>query len=480
MSHVKLALIILDGWGLRDEKEGNAIALAKTPNMDLYLKKYPSTVLEASGKAVGLPEGVMGNSEVGHLNLGAGRIVYQDLMRIDEAIRNSPFSKNKAILKAMKNAKRENSKLHLLGLLSDGGVHSHINQLYALMKVARNYNLKTFIHGILDGRDTPPTSALKFIEDLENFMREEGIGELSTLIGRYYGMDRDSRWERTKLAYDALVFGKGIRAVSAREALKMAYEKGETDEFVKPIIFGERIENEDSTIFFNFREDRMRQLVKAFAEPGFSEFKVKKLQICLVTMTRYYREMKIPVAFEPNYVSKTLGEVLSKFGFTQLRIAETEKYAHVTYFFNGGREEVFKGEERILIPSPKVATYDKKPEMSAFDVTEEVVERIESNEYEFIVLNYANPDMVGHTGSLKAAIQAIETVDHCLSKVVDALLGVKSYVLITSDHGNAEEMFYPDGTPHTTHTKNPVPFILVGKEEKLRKGILADVAPTIL
>ncbi len=474
-----LLLAILDGWGYREERYGNAIAYAHTPNMDSFIKKYPFTVLQAGGTAVGLPEGQMGNSEVGHINIGAGRIVYQDSLRILKAIEDGSFFENRVLKKAMEKAKK--TKLHLIGLIGPGGVHALPEHLFALLKMAKENGLKNVaIHCFTDGRDTPPKSALEYVRQIQRKIDEIGIGEIATIVGRYYAMDRDKRWERTKKAYEMLTQGKGRKAENAEEAVKEAYEKGETDEFIQPTVVKKTsIKDGDVVIFFNFRPDRTRQLTQAFVDSKFKEFERKKLNLHFVTMTRYMDGLEVEIAFDKVMLKNTFGEVISKNGMMQLRIAETEKYAHVTFFFNGGREKPFDGEERCLIPSPKVATYDMKPEMSAYEVTREVIKKIREKKYDVIVLNYANPDMVGHTGVWEAAVKAVEVVDECIGKVIDAVLEQKGIAIITADHGNAEEML-EDGNPKTAHTTNPVPFILVGKEAKLRKGNLGDIAPTML
>jgi len=478
-----LLLAILDGWGYTNKKIGNAIYYAKTPNMDKYMRKYPHAILNTSGINVGLPSGQMGNSEVGHTNIGAGRIVYQMPLRILNAIKDGSFFENKVLKNAMEKAK--NGRLHLMGLIGNGGVHAMMEHLYALLKMAKREGVTdTKIHCFLDGRDTPPKSAAGHIKELESNLKKIGIGEIASLVGRYYAMDRDNRWDRVKMAYDMLVEGKGRKAANAEEGIKIAYRNGETDEFVKPIVIdaeNSKIRDNDVVIFFNFRPDRARELTKAFVDNNFNAFSHKSLKIHFVALTRYYKELNADVAFEEEEIKNTFGEVISKNGLKQLRIAETEKYAHVTYFFNGGREKPFKGEDRCLIPSPKVATYDLRPEMSAYAVTEELIKRIKSKKYDVIILNYANPDMVGHTGVWNAAIKAVETVDECLGKVIDALMEENGIALITADHGNAEEMFDENANPKTSHTTNPVPFIIVGKNGiKLRNGILADIAPTML
>ena len=474
-----LLLAILDGWGYRKEKYGNAIAYAHTPNMDSFMEKYPFTILQAGGAAVGLPEGQMGNSEVGHINIGAGRIVYQDSLRILKAIEDGSFFENDVLKKAMEKAKKTN--LHLIGLIGSGGVHALPEHLFALLKMAKeNGVINVNIHCFTDGRDTPPKSALEHVKQIQRKIDEIGVGGITSIVGRYYAMDRDKRWERTKKAYEMLTQGKGRKAENAGEAIKKAYEKGETDEFILPtLIKNVKIKDGDVVIFFNFRPDRARQLTQSFVDGNFKKFERKKLNLHFVTLTRYMDGLDVEIAFDKVVLSSTFGEVISKHGMKQLRIAETEKYAHVTFFFNGGREKPFDGEERCLIPSPKIATYDLKPEMSAYEVTKEVIKRIESKKYDVIVLNYANPDMVGHTGIWEAAVKAVEVVDECIVKVVNAVLKQNGMTIITADHGNAEEML-EDGNPKTAHTTNPVPFILIGEEVELREGNLGDIAPTML
>ncbi len=463
-----LILIILDGWGIRKEKRGNAVLLAKTPFFNSLKEKYPYGELKASGQAVGLAKGMMGNSETGHLNLGAGRVVEQNILKINESIEDKSFFQNPALKKAVDNAKKNNSSLHLMGLLSDAGVHSHQNHLFALMKMARDKGLKNvFIHIFSDGRDTSMKSAPHYLNELEKRMEGERI---ATLIGRYYALDRDKRWSRTKKAYSALVKAKGIKAGSASEALTEAYRRGETDEFIEPTVIGgyQGIKKDDSIIFFNFRSDRPRQLSQLLIKKGFN----------LTVMTEYYEGIKAGVAFKKRKIKNTLGEVLSREGLNQLRIGETEKYPHVTFFFNGEEEKAFPAEKRVIVPSPKVATYDLKPEMSARKITEELLKRI--SKYQVVILNFANPDMVGHTGNLKAAIKAVETVDNCLEKIVSSV-GEGTF-LITADHGNAEEMIDEQGNPISCHSTNLVPFILVSDNKyKLKKeGKLSNIAPTML
>jgi 2,3-bisphosphoglycerate-independent phosphoglycerate mutase len=476
---IMLLLAILDGWGYTNRKIGNAIYYARTPNMDRFMRDFPHSFLKTSGLDVGLPPGQMGNSEVGHINIGAGRIVYQDSMRILKAIEDGSFFENAVLKEAMEKAKKK--KLHLMGLIGNGGVHAMMQHLYALLEMAKRNGVKNVaIHCFLDGRDTPPRSAMQHIKELEEKLKEIGVGRIASIVGRYYAMDRDKRWDRTRMAYDLLTRAKGRKAKNAMEAIKIAYENGENDEFVKPtVITGDVIEDGDVVIFFNFRPDRARQLSHAFVDEDFDKFERKKLSIHFVALTEYFDG--INAAFKKEEIKNTFGEVLSKHGMKQLRIAETEKYAHVTFFFNGGREKPFEGEERCLIPSPKVATYDLKPEMSAYEVTEELIKRIESEKYDVIIVNYANPDMVGHTGVWNAAIKAVETVDECIGKVVDAIIQHNGIAIITADHGNAEEMFDENGEPKTAHTTNPVPFIIIGAGKlKLRNGNLGDIAPTML
>lgn len=485
-----LVLLILDGWGVVGKNYGNAIALARTPTMTRLYKKYPNITLRASGEDVGLVKGVMGNSEVGHLNIGAGRIVVQDLPRISNAIKKSTFSQNPAILKAFKNAKKNESALHLIGLLSDGGVHSHITHLFALLTMGKKQKInRLYVHGFLDGRDVPPKSALKYLQALETEMDKLAVGELSTIMGRYYSMDRDNRWNRTAKAYYAMVLGKGRKAESSKDAIEEAYSLGETDEFVSPTVIMKQdkpvglINDRDSIIFFNFRSDRPRQLTMSFIKKDFDFFdRIKIPKVHFTSMTEYDKNFKTPIAFLPKKVINCLGEVLSRVGMRQLRIAETEKYPHVTFFFNGGREKPFPGEDRILIPSPKVATYDLKPDMSAYAVTKVAIDKIKSTKYDFILINYANPDMVAHSGKLSATIQAIEVVDECLGDIVDAVKQIEGLSIVTSDHGHAEEMFdRQTREPRTAHTCNPVPFIILSERTvKLRKGKLSDIAPTVL
>lgn len=491
MAKKPVMLMILDGFGLSDNLDGNAIRNSYKPNFDKLVNEYPHTTLKASGISVGLPEGQMGNSEVGHLNIGAGRIIYQELTRISKDINEGSFFKNEAFNKAIDSAKVNNSSMHLMGLLSDGGVHSHINHLKALITLCKDSGLKkVYVHCFLDGRDVLPSSAKTFIEELEAHMKAENTGKIATISGRYYAMDRDNRWERIQLAYNALVKGEGIKANNPIEAIEMAYHDNKTDEFVIPTVILEdgnpiaKISNKDSVIFFNFRPDRAREITRAINDKVFTHFKRESFDLTYVTMTQYDKTLEnVIVAYAPESYNNTLGQYVSSNGLKQLRIAETEKYAHVTFFFNGGVEAPNPNEDRVLIPSPKVATYDLKPEMSAYEVTEEVLNRLNSNEYDMIILNYANPDMVGHSGVIEAAIKAIETVDICLGKVVNKILEMDGTLFITADHGNAEQMIdFSTGKPMTAHTTNEVPFIYVSKEAtELRDGgILADIAPTML
>ncbi len=482
-----VTLIIMDGFGESDEIEGNAIASAKTPNIDRLKSSYPFTTIGAAGLDVGLPPGQMGNSEVGHLNLGAGRVVYQDYTRINLAIEDGSFYSNPVLVEAADLAKERGRTLHLMGLLSDGGVHSHNAHLYALLRLAKARGVERLrIHAILDGRDVPPRSALGYFRDLGDEVATIGLGSVATVAGRYYSMDRDRRWERTKLAYRAMTSGEGLKAETPEEAVKAGYDRGEDDEFLKPTVIDPDglVRDDDSLIFFNFRPDRARQITKAFVDPGFCDFERDKINVHFVCMTLYQESIRSPVAFPADHLKETLGEVVSGSGLRQLRIAETEKYAHVTFFFNGGREEASPGEDRLLIPSPKVATYDRKPEMSAFEVTDAVVGKIREGVYDLIVLNYANSDMVGHTGIFDAAVKAVEAVDECVGRIVSEVLARGGAVLLTADHGNAEQMENEaTGQHHTAHTTNPVPFVLIrdGEKARLREdGILADVAPTVL
>lgn len=481
----KVILIIMDGFGLSKQDYGNAIKAAKTPNLFKLFTNYPFSQLKASGLAVGLPEGQMGNSEVGHLNIGAGRVVYQDITRINKAIEDGSFFENPILKDAF--LKSKGKRIHLFGLVSDGGVHSHLKHLKALVQMGRETEQKDIvIHCFTDGRDTPPDSGIEYIKELENFIERIGFGQIGTISGRYYAMDRDKRWERIKLAYDAIVFGKAPEFEKASKGIENAYKNGETDEFIKPFkIKGYKpVEDGDSVIFFNFRADRVRQICHALLDKDFPYFETKKIEFCdFVTFTEYEEGLPVKIAFPPEKLKNIFGETISTEGLNQLRIAETEKYAHVTFFFNGGEEKKFPGEDRVLIPSPKVATYDLKPEMSAFEVTDKVVEAINSSKYHVIILNYANCDMVGHTGVFDAAVKAVETVDKCVGKVVENALAKKWHTIITADHGNADKMYDEEGNPFTAHTTNPVPICLVSekfKGKRLKKGALKDIAPTML
>ncbi|MBI5194510.1 MAG: phosphoglycerate mutase (2,3-diphosphoglycerate-independent) [Nitrospirae bacterium] len=521
-----LALIILDGWGINPKEDGNPISIARPPIYNSLLKEYPHTTLDASGESVGLPEGQMGNSEVGHMNIGAGRVVYQDLTRIDKAIREGEFFKNPVIIECIEKAKSASGRLHLMGLLSDGGVHSHIRHLFAIIEMAKKAGIRDlYIHAFLDGRDTPPQSGLGYVKSLQEYLKKAGIGQIATISGRYYAMDRDNRWDRVEKAYSALVYGVGVKASDPVEAVEKSYTEGVTDEFVVPIIItnetphphlnplpeGEEIslpfkgrvrvgmglfshengepvatiKDGDGVIFFNFRADRARELTSALTSVEFDKFQRK---LCpslsaFASMKLYDEKTHLPAAYESAKLENIFSEVISKKNIKQFRTAETEKYAHVTYFFNGGEEKPFPGEDRTLIPSPKeVATYDQKPEMSAYKVTEELEKRIRSGEYGFILVNYANPDMVGHTGVLEAGIRAVEVVDECLGRVLTAVKEMGGIAVITSDHGDIEQMIeYETGKPHTAHTTNFVPFIVTQKGITLRStGIFADIAPTLL
>ena len=490
--------MILDGWGIREDTDFNAVARAETPVFDRLLATYPSSRLGASGTSVGLPDGQMGNSEVGHLNLGAGRIVYQDFTRINLAIEDGTLAENPALTGLLSTVKEAGGALHLIGLVSDGGVHSHLNHIFAVIRAARSAGVqRLFLHPLMDGRDTPPTSGIEYMRTLIDFLSSLDYGRIASVSGRFYGMDRDNRWDRVKRAYDAMVLGVGRQAADPVEAMRESYDAGETDEFITPTVIVDdagpvgEISDNDGVFFINFRADRARELTRALAPsdlvPPFDSFqrdRHPKLSGYL-TMTRYDDDFDLPSAFPPVALERILGEIISDAGLTQLRIAETEKYAHVTFFFSGGEETLFPGEDRELIPSPQdVPTYDLKPRMSADEVASRAVSRIREHDYGLIVLNFANPDMVGHTGVMDAAVEAIEAVDECLGRVVDAARDRGMRVLITADHGNAEEMWdYKNNEPHTAHTTNPVPLILVDDELKgraLKDGILADVAATIL
>ncbi len=489
MSKGPVALIILDGFGLRDETQGNAVAQAKKPNYDILWNDFPHSTLTACGEAVGLPEGQMGNSEVGHLNIGAGRIVYQSLTRINKSIREADFFKNEKLLGAIAHAKKNNAALHLMGLLSDGGVHSHYEHLLALLRLAKlNHIDKVFVHAFLDGRDVPPQSALKYIEETEAAMKEIGVGKFASISGRYYAMDRDKRWERVEKAYVAIAKGTAPSAATPTAGVLASYEKGLHDEFVLPFIIEElgkpvaTVEDGDAVVFFNFRPDRAIQLSRSFTDASFDGFETKSYNnLKFVTFTSYSEDVVADIVYGKVNLENTLGEVLSRNGARQLRIAETEKYPHVTFFMSGGREEPFEGEQRILIASPKVATYDLQPEMSAYEVTDALVAGIEADKYDAIILNFANPDMVGHSGMLEPTMKAIETVDKCLGRIIDALHAKGGSAIVTADHGNADVVTTEDGAPMTAHTTNPVPVIITKPNVTVRKGgILADLAPTML
>lgn len=480
-------LVIMDGFGCSTSEKDNAVAQADLKVLPKLWQEYPHSYLGASGEDVGLPDGQIGNSEVGHLNIGAGRIVYQALTKITKDIKEGTFFKKPVLVEAMENVKKKGSALHLLGLVSPGGVHSSEQHLFGLLQMAKQYGLtKVYVHAFLDGRDVLPRSAGEYLQELEDKCQELGVGEIATISGRYYAMDRDKRWERVAKAYDAVALGEGNTAPDAQTCLKNSYAADVSDEFVVPtVIHKHPVEDGDSLVFFNFRPDRARQLTTAFVSDDFTGFaRPKKLDVYFATMTRYEDDLPAHVVYDKETIPNTLGEVLAKAGKTQLRIAETEKYAHVTYFFNGGEETPNVGEDRILVPSPKVATYDLQPEMNAPIVTEKVIEQIKAAKYDMIMLNFANPDMVGHTGVLKAAVKAVETVDTCVGQIIEALKTVDGQLLIIADHGNAEQMADPEtGCPYTAHTTNHVPCILVSEEHKqdtLQDGILADVAPTLL
>ena len=488
-----IVLTIMDGFGINPDTKNNAIYTAKTPNLDRIFKECPTTQIGASGMDVGLPDGQMGNSEVGHTNIGAGRVVYQELTRITKAAREGELAKNEALVGAIENCKKNHSALHLLGLVSNGGVHSHNEHLYALIELAKDFGLtEVYVHALLDGRDVPPASGADFIAELQQKMSNIGIGKISTVAGRYYGMDRDNRWDRVEKFYNAAVLGDGIMADDAVTAIKQSYEtidedgKNLTDEFVIPTVIagGKAIADGDSIIFFNFRPDRAREITRTFVDDEFTGFERKggRKQVFYVCMTQYDATMpNVHVAFKPQTLVNTLGEYLSKKGLTQLRIAETEKYAHVTFFFNGGKEVEYEGEDRILVKSPAVATYDMQPEMSAVPVCDKVCEAIKSGKYDVVILNFANCDMVGHTGVFEAAVKAVETVDTCVGRVAEATMSMDGVMLITADHGNADRMVDTDGSPFTAHTTNPVPFSVVGRDCELREGgKLCDISPTIL
>lgn len=487
MGKTPVALIIMDGYGINKDTYGNAIAAAKKPNLDRYFAEWPNTIIGASGMDVGLPDGQMGNSEVGHTNMGAGRIVYQELTRITKSIADGEYLNNEAFCAAVENCKQHGGALHLMGLLSSGGVHSHNTHLYGMLELAKKAGLhEVYVHCFMDGRDVPPSSGKEFIEELAAKMAEIGVGKIATISGRYYAMDRDNRWERVVKAYSAMVYGEGVMCDDPVKAMENSYAEGVTDEFVVPVVVDAKgiIKANDSVIFFNFRPDRAREITRTFVDPEFSGFERKNgmFPLTYVCFTQYDATMpNVLVAFKPQSLVNTLGEYISSIGKTQLRIAETEKYAHVTFFFNGGVEKQYEGEDRILVNSPKVATYDLQPEMSAYEVTDKVLAAIDSEKYDVIILNFANCDMVGHTGVFDAAVKAVEAVDTCVGKTVDAILAHGGTALITADHGNADKMFEADGSPFTAHTTNPVPLIVAGQKGELRKGgVLADLAPTML
>ena len=485
----KVILMILDGWGITQDPKVSAIYNAKTSYIDSLYGKYANASLRTDGEYVGLPEGQMGNSEVGHMNLGAGRIVYQNLVRVNMAVKNKTLGKEKELLDAISYAKENNKNIHLLGLVSDGGIHSHIDHLKGLLDVAAEHNLKNvFLHAFTDGRDCDPKSGKHFIETIQNYMKET-TGELATITGRYFAMDRDKRWERIKLAYDAVVNSTGEKSTNALKSIEQSYDNDVTDEFIKPIIMTDengqpktQIKADDVVIFFNYRTDRGRELTEVLTQKDYPDFGMKTMPLYYVTLTSYDDTFKnVHIIYETDNLENTLGEVLEKAGKKQIRIAESEKYPHVTFFFSGGREKTFENETRILCPSPKVATYDLKPEMSAFDIRDAIIPELDKKEVDFVCLNFANGDMVGHTGNMEAAIKACEAVDKCVEDVVASALKNDYTTIIIADHGNCETMINPDGTPNTSHTTNPVPVILVDKELKhIEDGVLGDIAPTIL
>ena len=495
MGKTPTVLMVLDGFGLTDEIEGNAIRMSKMPNLDKIMSTYPWAEGKASGLSVGLPDGQMGNSEVGHTNIGAGRIVYQELTRITKSIQDGDFFSKPALMNAVKNCKENDKALHLFGLLSDGGVHSHIEHLYGLLKLAKENNLtKVYVHAFMDGRDTAPSSGKRFISQLEDKIKEIGVGKIATISGRFYAMDRDKRWERVEKAYLALVSGEGEKAESATACIEESYKKDILDEFIVPTVIQENgkpvaiIEENDSVVFFNFRPDRARELTTAFCSPEFDGFgRVKGYYpLKYVCFTEYDENTpNKEVVFTSENLNNTLGEYLSNAGLTQVRMAETEKYPHVTFFFNGGKEEAYKGEDRVLIPSPKVLTYDLQPEMSASEVTHKLIESLESEKYDFILVNYANPDMVGHTGMIDATVKALEVIDDCLGTVLEAVLKADAQMLICADHGNCDKLIdYVTKEAFTSHTTNPVPFIIINSKKEIKgvkkDGKLCDIAPTIL
>ncbi len=485
-------LMIMDGVGLNDEEKGNAFKTAKTPNIDRCIAKYPNTYVHTSGYAVGLPEGQMGNSEVGHTNIGAGRVVYQELTRISKDIEEGTFFKNEELLNAIEHVKKNENNLHLIGLVSDGGVHSHINHLYALLNLAKEHNLENvYIHAITDGRDTNPISAIDYLKKLEDKIKEIGVGKIATVQGRYYAMDRDNRWDRVKLAYDSIVNGIGNSVKTVQKAVENSYEMQEFDEFIKPIVITDKndeaigkIKDNDSVIFFNFRPDRSREITRAIKDVNFKEFETKKIEnLMYVTMTSYDEKFTyVKVAYKPQVLTNTLGEYISNKGYTQLRLAETEKYAHVTFFFNGGEEKAYEGEDRCLINSPDVATYDLKPEMSAREITEKAIEAIDSKKYDCIIMNYANGDMVGHTGNFEKVVEAVEVLDECVGKVISKIEEVNGEALITADHGNCEYMVdLKTGEAITSHSTFDVPLIVVSNRVKsIENGKLSDISPTLI
>lgn len=489
MKKRKVLLIILDGWGIGDKSEADAIHNGNTPYIDSLYKKYPNSKLLTSGENVGLPDGQMGNSEVGHLNIGAGRVVYQDLVKINKACEDGSIAQRKVLVDAFEYAKKKDKKVHFIGLVSDGGVHSSDKHLYKLCDIAKDFGLtKVFIHALMDGRDTDPRSGKGFIQNLENHLKNS-VGKIASVCGRYYTMDRDKRWERVKFGYDLLVFGKGKPAKDAAQAIQESYDEGITDEFIKPIVITDdndkplaTVEEDDVFICFNFRTDRLRELTVALTQRDFPEYDMHTLKLYYVTMTRYDDTFKnVQVIYDKENVQMTFGEYVSKLGLKQLRIAETEKYAHVTFFFSGGREEVFPGEERILIHSPKVATYDLQPEMSAYKVKDALLSELAKQKYDLIVLNFANGDMVGHTGVYQAILKAVEAVDNCVNEIVETAKKNDYTVMIIADHGNADYAKNDDGSPNTAHSMNPVPCILITDEfNQISDGILADVAPTLI
>ncbi len=486
MAKKPIALIIMDGYGINKETEGNAIAAANTPNLDKFFAEYPNTQLSASGLDVGLPDGQMGNSEVGHTNIGAGRVVYQMLVKITKDINEGKINDIKALSDTMDKAKASGKSLHLMGLLSNGGVHSHNEHLYGLLRMAKKKGLdKVYVHTFLDGRDVPPTSGADFMQALENEIKEIGVGSIATIMGRFYAMDRDNAWDRVEKAYNAIVKGEGIQETDAVTAVKNSYVNDVTDEFVVPTVVDKNgmVKENDSVIFFNFRPDRARQITRTFVDPEFNGFERTYFPVNFVCMTQYDESMpNVTVAYPPESLEMTFGEYVSKKGLTQLRIAETQKYAHVTFFFNGGEEKQFEGEDRILIKSPDVETFDLKPEMSAYEVTDAVVEAIDDEKFDVIILNYANCDMVGHTGIIDAAVKAVEAVDECVGRTVNSILAKGGQAIITADHGNADCLIDPvTKAPFTAHTTNPVPMILIGAGNvKLKMGRLCDLCPTML